>query len=171
MKNDCDNLRFRCAFSRKGIKNNKKTCVVLIILAIVFSGYSIVYLEDAWIGILISLFLIIMSVYSMTYVCRLTKQSYLEITTEGILNCVYKGRGIVRYPIKEIISIEEATIEQANKKHAVSPLNLNQWKWGLYPPEGVLITFSRAYIKSIFPIYLNPADISGFISALNQRLP
>ena len=162
---------YRCSFSRKDIKENKRICIILIILAIIFSGCSIVYIEDAWIGILISLFLIIMSVYSMTYVCRLTKQSYLEITTDGILNCVYKGRGIVRYPIKEIISIEEATIEQANKKHAVSPLNLNQWKWGLYPPKGVLITFSRAWIKSVSPVYFNPTDIHRFITALNQRLP
>lgn len=161
---------YRCSFSRKSIRENKRVCVVLIISAIIFSGCSIVYLEDAWIGILISLFLIIMSVYSMTYVCRLTKQSYLEITSDGILNCVYKGRGNVRFPIKEIISIEEATIEQANKKHAVSPLNLNQWKWGLYPPKGVLITFSRTWLKSVFPVYFNPADISGFISAIKQRI-
>ena len=104
------------------------------------------------------------------YVRRLATESYLEITSDGILKCVFKGRKEISYPIDEIRSIEESSFKDARKKHATVPIVINNIGDDLYSPEGVLITFNRALIKSVLPVYFNPADIEGFISAIRKRI-
>lgn len=109
-----------------------------------------------------------MLVYAVVYMNRLTRESHLEITDDGLLKCKYKGRATVSFPIKEIASIESASIDQASERYATFPVLLNNRGWELYPSEGVLITFNRRWIKSVFPVYFNPADIQGFISAVKR---
>ena len=104
------------------------------------------------------------------YVRRLATGSYFEITSDGILRCKFKGRKELIYPINEIKAIEAASIKDVEKKYATFPIVLNTKGEELYPPEGVLITFNRAWIKSVFPVYFNPADREGFIYAIRQRI-
>ncbi|MDE6551625.1 MAG: hypothetical protein K2K98_01485 [Muribaculaceae bacterium] len=101
---------------------------------------------------------------------KLANGSYLEIISDGILKCVFNGRKEVRYPINEIRSIEESSLKDAERKYATFPMVLNTKGEELYPPEGVLITFNRAWIKSVFPVYFNPADIQGFMSTIRERM-
>ena len=103
------------------------------------------------------------------YVRRLANGSYFEITSDGILRCKFKGRKEIIYPINEIKAIEPATIKDVEKKYATFPIVLDRWN-ELFPPEGVLITFNRAWIKSVRPVFFNPADIEGFISAIRKRI-
>lgn len=169
MRNCRENLRFQCAFSKKGIRNNKIDCAAFIILAIIPFGYVCISLGAPWLCFAFVLFLVLILVFSWSYVNTLTTKSYLEITPDGILECNFKGRGTVSYPISEIISIEQISLAQAEKRYATFPTVLNSRGWELYPDEGVLITFNRTWLKSVFPVYFNPADIQGFMAAINGR--
>ncbi len=162
-----DNLRFECAFSQSGVRNNTIVVVVMSLLVIIPFIYLGIKL-GGWIGIIPVLLFVGLSVYSLVYTYRLTHESYLEITQDGLLKCKYTGRAAVSFPIKEITSIESASLEQANERYAKFPVLLNSRGWELYPSEGVLITFNRKWSKSVFPVYLNPADIQGFISAAKR---
>ena len=169
-----ENLRFECAFSEKAIRNNNlslKIFVLFLIICLCFSmymsGFSTISL---WYSFSCIIFSVLLSLYSMMYVRKMAKRSYLEITTDGILKCVYYGRKEVSYPIKEMRLIEESSFKDARKKYASVPIVLNSKGDDLYPPEGVLITFNRAWIKSVFPVYFNPVNIEGFISAIRKRI-
>lgn len=99
---------------------------------------------------------------------KLVNESYIEISEDGILYCKYHGHKAISYPISEIQSIKEGTLK--DNKYAVFPVVLNLYGDELYPETGVLITFNRSWIKSVFPVYFNPADIPGFISAIKQLM-
>lgn len=101
---------------------------------------------------------------------RMKEESYLEITADDNLNCIFKGRAPVSYPIREIQSIEEVTSEYASEKYATVPVLVNSRGWPTTPCKGVLITFNRAWYKSVFPVFFNPADIQDFISAVKDRM-
>lgn len=124
---------------------------------------------NIWFSLALIVFTVLMDAYNLIYLKRLSSGSYLEITSDGILKCIYKGRKEVSYPINEIISIEESSFKDARKKRATVPIQVDHWG-DLYPSEGVSITFNRAWIKSIFPVYFNPADREGFIYAINERI-
>ncbi len=162
-----NNLKFECAFSQSAVRNNTIVVVVMSLLVIIPFGYLGIKL-GGWIGIMLVLLFVGLSIYSLVYTNLLTHESYLEITEEGLLICKYKGCATVSFPIKEITSIESASLEQANERYAKVPVLLNSRGWELYPSEGVLITFNRKWIKSVFPVYFNPADIQGFISAVKR---
>ena len=174
MEYDNKNLRFECAFSEKAMKNNAITMIVFIIIMIAVLSYI------SWnaVNFRLSLLLIfsyillssLMSIIGMISLRRLAIGSYLEITSDGILKCVFNGRKEVRYPINEIRSIEGSSLKDAERKYATFPMVLNTKGEELYPAEGVLITFNRAWIKSVFPVYFNPADTQGFISAIRERM-
>lgn len=169
-----EDLKFECAFSEKAMKNNSQFLTIYvasisIILCYVLWSSGITTL-NLWFTFSFIAFMILIAVFSMTYVRRLAKGSYLEITSDGQLKCKFVGRKEECYPINEIKSIEPATIEEAQKKHATRPIGLNSKGDDYYPPTGVLITFNRAWIKSVFPVYFNPADIEGFISAIKKRI-
>lgn len=174
MEVENENLRFECAFSKKAMKNNTITLIVYIIIMTIILGYA------SWnaVNIRLSLWLIcsyifvisIMSIIGILSLRRLSKGSYLEITSNGQLKCNFKGSREVSYPINEIKTIEPATIKDVEKKYATFPIVVNTKGDELYPPEGVLITFNRAWIKSVFPVYFNPADREGFIYAIRQRI-
>lgn len=162
-----ENIRFECAFSQSAIRNNTIVLVVISIPFILFLAYFGSKL-GGWIGIFIVALVMGLLGYGLAYMNRLNHESYLEITRDGLIKCVYMGRPTVSFPIKEITSIESASIEQANERYATLPVLLNSRGWELYPSEGVLITFNRRWIKSVFPVYFNPADIQGFISAVKH---
>lgn len=168
-----ERLRFECAFSEKAIRNNRlwimiyNILVILIICLIIWTSGTTPL--NIWFSLALIIITVLLDAYSIIYVKRLSSGSYLEITSDGILKCVYKGRKEVSYPINEIISIEESSFKDARKKRATVPMQVDRWG-DLYPSEGVLISFNRAWIKSIFPVYFNPEDISGFISAIKQRM-
>ena len=173
MERDNENLRFECAFSEKAINNNKLTGKIFILFIIILVCF-VMYTSDItklnlWFSFSLTIITVLLSLYSMMYVRKLAKGSYLEITSDGILKCVFKGRKELIYPINEIKAIEQATIKDVEKKYATFPIALDRWN-ELYPPEGVLITFNRAWIKSIFPVFFNPVDIEGFISAIRTRI-
>ena len=173
MERDNENLRFECAFSEKTIRNNKLwlmiyTILVILILCLVIRSSGMTPL-NIWFSLALIVFTVLMDAYSLIYVKRLSSGSYLEITSDGILKCVYKGRKEVSYPINEIISIEESSFKDARKKRATVPIQVDRCG-DLFPSEGVSITFNRAWIKSIFPVYFNPADREGFITAINERI-
>ena len=168
-----ESLRFECAFSEKAIRNNRLwimlyTIFVMLILCPVIWSSGTTPL-NIWFSLALIVFTVLMDAYSIIYVKRLSSGSYLEITSDGILKCIYKGRKEVNYPINEIISIEESSFKDARKKRATVPIQVDRYG-DLYPSEGVLISFNRAWIKSIFPVYFNPADIEGFISAIRNRI-
>ena len=170
---DNENLRFECAFSEKAIRNNKSFIIIFTILLIIILCFVIKTSGktplNIWFSLALILFVVVSDAFSLFYVKRLSSGSYLEITSDGILKCVFKGRKEVSYPINEMRSIEESSLKEAIKRYARLPIALDRWN-ELYPPEGVLITFDRAWIKSIFPVFFNPEDISGFISAIRQRI-
>lgn len=170
MENCPDNLRFKCAFSTKGITTNLRICIAFLVFVSLGIGYVCFKVGGVWIGIAVILLLIITLALCWRSLNRLTDESYLEITADGLLKCTYSGRAAVSYPIKEITAIEESTLEQAGQRYATFPVVLNTRGSELYPSAGVLITFNRAYLKSVFPIYFNPADIQGFISALRRTI-
>ncbi|MDE7347626.1 MAG: hypothetical protein K2N48_12920 [Muribaculaceae bacterium] len=173
MEGENERLRFECAFSEKTIRNNRLwiiiyTILVILILCLAIWSSGLTPL-NIWFSLALIVFTVLLDAYSIIYVKRLSSGSYLEITSDGILKCVYKGRKEVSYPINEIISIEKSPFKDARKKRAKVPIQVD--KYGdLYPSEGVLITFNRAWIKSIFPVYFNPANIEGFIYAINERI-
>lgn len=162
------NLRFECSFSKKAIKYNTILMFSVVSPMLVAICY-ISIVTRVWAVLTIVIFSIIILIYSLIYVNRLTQGSYLEITADGKLKCKYKGRAKVCYPINEIKSIEEASLKEAEKKYAVFPVTLNTRGMELYPETGVLITFNRSWIKSVFPVYFNPADVEGFIAAIKQK--
>lgn len=163
------NLMFKCSFSKKAIKSNIVTLSVFIVLTIVIGGYFC-NASGVWYGLLVLLFPVVAMAIGIAYLRRLVKESYLEITSDNILKCKYKGRREVCYPITEIKSIKAATLKQAEKEFALFPVILNSKGEELYSGKGVLITFNRSWIKSVFPIYFNPEDIGGFISAIRQKM-
>ena len=139
------------------------------IYALLF-GYVGIATPLGWISFAMVILMVLLGVYSVYFVRKLARDSYFEITSDDRLICVYRGRAKIEYPIKEMVSIEEATFKDARQKHATVPVVLNSRGAELYPADGVLITFNRAWIKSIFPIYFNPADIEGFIGEIRQRM-
>lgn len=169
MTDGYEDVRFKCAFSSKGLRYNLISTVVITILLIAAVGYVCFILKSSWVFISSLLLLLILLWISMNYINALTKDSYLEITSDGLLKCFYKGRAPVSYLIKEIATIEEASLEQAIKRYATFSVVLNTRGWELYPSEGVLISFNRSWYKSVFPVYFAPEDIKGFITVLRQR--
>lgn len=158
------NIRFECAFSEKAIKSNTRAIIYPMIFYCVF-----VVLMGSWLllAILIIFTTLIYSINVWSY-NKLVNESYIEISEDGILYCKYNGHKAISYPISEIQSIKEGTLN--DNKYAVFPVVLNLYGDELYPPTGVLITFNRAWIKSVFPVYVNPLDIEGFISSIRQRI-
>lgn len=174
MECDNENLRFECAFSKKAMKSNALSMIVFTIVLIVVLWYISLNARNTRLSIWLIFFYIVitilMSVIGMISVRKLAKGSYIEITSDNLLKCKYKGRKEVSYPINEIRSVEESSLYEAEKKYATFPIVLNTKGAELYPQEGVLITFNRSWIKSVFPVYFNPTDIQGFISAIRQRI-
>lgn len=167
MNGDSDNLRFRCAFSQRGIRKYNIKYGAVSLAMILLCGWIAVII-GAWQCMIPPLILIIASVYNLNYVEKLVTESYLEITPDGTLMCVYKWRGTAKYPIKEILSIEP--ISAGDRQCCTAPKRLTgQHDPELYPDEGVLIYFNRKWIKSIYPVFFNPEDIQGFICAINQK--
>lgn len=169
-----ENLRFECAFSKKAMKSNAVTLIVYTIVMTMILGYISWNASNTrlsiWLIFFYIVFIILISVIGMISERKLAKGSYMELTSDGMLRCKFKGSKEVSYPIKEIRSIEESSLKDAEKKYATFPTVLNIRGEELYPPTGVLITFNRAWIKSVFPVYFNPEDISGFISAIRKRI-
>lgn len=174
MKGDNENMRFECAFSKKAIKSNALTLVVYTIIMTVILGYISWNANNTrlsiWLSFFYIVFIILTLVIGMISVRKLARDSYIELTSDDILRCRFKGSKEVSYPINEIRSIEESSLKNAEKKYATFPIVLNTKGEELYPQEGILITFNRAWIKSVFPVYFNPEDIPGFISAIKQRM-
>lgn len=162
------NLKFECSFSKKAIKKNAIIMSVSVVPAIVISGYFIVL--GVWFGLFVALLPIAVIAFGVAYMRRVAEDSYLEITADNMLKCKYKGRGEVSYPIKEIKTIKEATLKQAEEQFARFPVVLNSRGEEYYSERGVLITFNRSWIKSVFPIYFNPKDVEGFIAAIRQQM-
>ena len=171
---DNENLRFEYAFSEKAIRNNNlslKIFVLFIIVCLCFAMYMSGFSTSSlWFCFSFIIFFVLLSLYSIMNLRRLATRSYLEITSDGILKCVFKGRKEVSYPINEIKTIEKSSFKDARKKHAAVPVVIQNIGYALYPPAGVLITFNRACIKSVIPVYFSPKDIEGFISAIRQRI-
>lgn len=166
MNGDIDNLRFRCAFSQRGIKKYNIKYGALSLVMILLCGFGVVITGD-WLCLAPSLIVTIPSIYNLNYVEKLVTESYLEITSDGTLMCVYKWRGTAKYPIKEILSIEAISVRDRECTCPKSITGRNDPD--LYPDEGVLIYFNRKWIKSIYPVFFNPEDIHGFICAINQK--
>lgn len=164
------NRKFELSFSEKAIKNNTITIVVFTVMIALLFCYAGINSAAGWFCLMLTIISLSIAAYGIIYTRILVKDSYLEITSDDTLRCCYRGRRTIEYPIKEIKFIEEATLKQAIKKHATFPIVLNTRGEELYPSEGVLITFNRAWKKSIFPVYFNPADITGFIDTLRQRI-
>ena len=164
-----ENQKFELSFSEKAVRINEITVILFVIPIILMFSYVSIKHGAGWIIFPLNLMLILTAIFGIYYVRRLVRESYFTIT-ENRLICVYKGRTKIEYPIKEISKIEEVTLEQVKQKHAKYPLALNNKGYELFPPKGVLITFNRAWIKSIFPVYFNPRDIEGFILAIKQRM-
>ncbi|MDE7347627.1 MAG: hypothetical protein K2N48_12925 [Muribaculaceae bacterium] len=174
MEGDNKNLRFECAFSKKAMKNNALTIIVFTIIIMAILSYvswnSVNFKLSLWFTCIYIFVILITSIIGMFSVRRLAKGSYLEISSDGQLKCKFKGKKEVSYPINEIKTIEPATIKDVEKKYATFPIVLNIRGDELYPTEGVLITFNRSWIKSVFPVYFNPKDIEGFIYAIKSRM-
>ena len=164
-----DNQKFELRFSEKAVRNNTITVILytVIIVPLIYVGAKSV---GGWVNVTLMLILMLTALYSVCYVRRLVRGSYFEITSDSRLICIYNGRAKIEYPIKEIINIEEATLKQAERKYARFPVVLNTRGEELYPSNGVLITFNRSWIKSVFPVYFNPADVQGFMSAIKRRM-
>lgn len=162
-------LKFECSFSKKAIKDNVVTMSIFIIPAIVIGCYFCMA-SGVWYGLIILLIPIAVIAFGMVYLRSLAEESYLEITPDHILKCKYKGHCVVSYPIKEIKTIKEATIKQAEEEFARFPVVLNTKGKEYYSERGVLITFSRSWLKSVFPVYFNPEDVEGFIAVIRQRM-
>lgn len=163
-----DNQKFELRFSKKAVRNNTITVILytVIIVPLIYVGAKSV---GGWVNVTLMLILMLTALYSVCYVRRLVRGSYFEITSDSRLICIYKGRTKIEYPINEIINIEEATLKQAKRKHAAFPV-IDSRGIELYPSRGVLISFNRRWIKSIFPVYFNPADVQGFMSAIKRRM-
>ena len=166
MNGDSDNLRFRCAFSQRGIRKYNIKYGAVCLAMILLCGWIAVIIGD-WLCMVPPLIFIIASVYNLNYVEKLVTESYLEITSDGTLMCVYKWRGTAKYPIKEILSIEAISVR--DRECTIPKSITGQHDPNLYPDEGVLIYFNRKWIKSIYPVFFNPEDIHGFICAINQK--
>lgn len=169
-----ENLRFDCAFSKNAMKNYSLTIMIFTMVIMAVLGYAswnaVNFRLSLWLSFSYIVIIVLMSVIGMISLRKLANGSYLEIISDGILKCVFNGRKEVRYPINEIRSIEESSLKDAERKYATFPMVLNTKGEELYPPEGVLITFNRAWIKSVFPVYFNPADIQGFMSTIRERM-
>ena len=164
-----ENQKFELDFSEKAVRSNEWTIILLVILPILLTCCVGIKDGAGWIIFAINLIVLLTAIFGIYFERRLVRECYFTIT-ENRLICVYKGRTKIEYPIKEISKIEEVTLEQVKQKHAKYPLALNNKGYELFPPKGVLITFNRAWIKSIFPVYFNPRDIEGFILAIKQRM-
>ena len=164
-----ENQKFELSFSEKAVRINEITVILFVIPIILMFSYVSIKYGAGWIIFPLNLMLILTAIFGIYYVRRLVRESYFTITSDNRLICVYKGRTKIEYPVKEISKIEEGTFEQAIQKHAMFPVVLSRGE-ELYPSKGVLITFNRAWIKSIFPVYFNPRDIEGFILAIKQRM-
>lgn len=163
-----DNLKFECSFSKKAIKKNAIIMSLSIVPAIVVNGCFMVL--GIWIGLILLVLPIAAIAFGVAYMRRVVEDSYLVITVDDILKCKYKGRSEVSYPIREIKTIKEATLKQAEEEFARFPVVLNSRGEEYYSEKGVLITFNRSWIKSVFPIYFNPKDVDGFIAAIRERM-
>ena len=164
------NQTFELNFSEKAFRNNQITATLYVVITVLSFSYVGIKHGAGWIMLTLNLMLILTVIYCIYYGRRLVRESYFKITSDNRLICVYKGRAKIEYPIKEIIKIEEVTLKQAELRHARFPVILNNRGEEVYPSNGVLITFNRAWIKSVIPIYFNPRDIEGFIHAIKQRM-
>ena len=169
MESKVENQKFELAFSEKAIRTNTLTIGIFSVIVVLAFGYACVKSKAGWVLYALELIPMLASIYSVYCLRRLVKGSYFEITSDGRLVCIYNGRVKIEYPIKEIINIEEATLKQAKRKHAAFPV-IDSRGIELYPSRGVLISFNRRWIKSVFPVYFNPADVQGFMSAIRQRM-
>ena len=165
-----DNQKFEVGFSMKAVRNNTITVVIFSVVVALVYCYAGIKSGVIWIAVLPALLLLAIASYSIYFVRRLVNSSYIEITGDNKLKCIYGGRASREYPINEITNIEEATLKQAEKRHATFPVALNSRGMELYPENGVLITFNRSWIKSVFPVYFNPVDIQEFTTTINQRM-
>ena len=164
-----DNLKFKCSLSKKAIKRNALIPWLYLAPVLVFSGY-ICAATGSWMLLFgLITFFCLLSAFNVWYTGKL-EEGYLEITCDNELKCKYLGYPKVSFPIKEIKSIEAISLKEAEERHARYPVVLNNKGEDLYPENGVLITFNRSWIKSIFPLYFNPQDIEGFIAAMRERM-
>ena len=164
------NLRFDCVFAEKGMRKNVIFAIAYLCVMVMVIGVALAKSMGFLILIPVVVFLSLVSVWIFRYTNKLSRESYLEITADGKLNCIFKGRSSVSYPINEIQSVEESSSENADKKYATVPVVVNSRGWEVYPEKGVLITFNRAWHKSVFPVFFNPADVQGFIAAIKSKM-
>ncbi len=167
MEDEREDLRFECAFSEKALRYNP---VMAFVPVLYVGAIVLITLPKWWVGVLMVGICLALWVWMVVYMRRLARDSYLEITADGMLVCSYRGRSPVTYPIKEITDIKEASFKEARKEYAAVPVALNTRGDELWPPEGVLIRFRRSWLKSIFPVSFNPKDIPGFIAAIRNRM-
>lgn len=149
------NLKFDCSFSKKALKNNIITMWIFIAPVIVICCYLYI-VSGVWFGLIILPIPIAAIAFGMVYLIRLAEESYLEITLDNILKCKYRGHHVVSFPIKEIKTIKEVTLKQAEEEFSRFPIILNTKGENYYSEKGVLITFNRSWIKSVFPVYFQP---------------
>lgn len=77
------------------------------------------------------------------------------------------------YPVKYIEQIEVVDLDSDKWgkycKDNLFPMGFGRGGDGIIPPTGVLVFFTREYIKSVRPIFLNPSDPELFVRTVNER--
>ncbi len=167
MSNYKENEIFICAFNERAMRAN--TIEGLSVMLVVFLFMSVVS-GNVWVSLGFLTFYLLF-VWWMLYTNKsIVTKSFFEISEDGILKCWVSGKLYKSYPIKEIKSIERTNEEGKTKHHCSYTMVYNSKGRDIIPGDGVMIYFNRKWYKSVMPVFFNPEDIDGFISAIKNRL-
>lgn len=101
----------------------------------------------------------------------LRRRSYIELTDDNIIVFRLRGFKPAAYPVAEIEKIAPVDFASEEghklKRECMFPIEKGN---SMMPESGVLIYFRRQWIKSVRPVFFNPADTGAFIHAVTERV-
>lgn len=102
---------------------------------------------------------------------NIRNKSFICLTADGKMTIKVWPGCTKSYPVDRIEEVRVVDFSSADAgikmKDCLPPVSFDRGD-GLLPKQGVLVFFERKYIKSVRPVFLNPADPELFASALAE---
>lgn len=120
--------------------------------------------------LIVGLFVLAMPIYWSAIIHQIRTKSFIYLTDNEIVVKVW-GRREKTFPINEIEAVEIVDFDKdvVDKRMKYYTLPVSFGRGGdIIPNRGVLVFFKKKWIKSVHPVFFNPADSERFANALNE---
>ncbi len=167
MSNYKENEIFKCAFNERAMRANAIEGLLVMFVYFLLIGSA---LKNVWISLGFLAFFLLLAWWIIYSNKSIVTKSFYELSEDGMLKCWSRGKVRRAYPIKEIKSIERTNVAGKKKSYFSYPILYQRSGRDIIPGDGVMIFFNRKWYKSVIPVFFNPGDLDGFISAIENRL-